>query len=125
MVSWQAVSSRLLTARLKYKHSHISIIVGYEPTEDHAANDKDMLSSALEALMLSVSPHDQVVVLKDFNAVTGTDRTGFKAVIGNCGSGTTNDNSLRLLSMLLSTNLTVFGSMVQMKGHPPSLMAVE
>jgi len=60
-------------------------------------------------LINSVSPHDQIIVLGDFNAVTGTDRTGFENVVGNYGSGTVNDNSSGLLTMCSSTNLTVLG----------------
>ena len=39
------------------------------------------------------------IILGDFNAVTGSDRHGFESVIGNYGSGRTNDNSTRLLSL--------------------------
>ena len=41
--------------------------------------------------------HDTTIILGDFNAVTGSDRHGFESVIGNYGSGRTNDNSTRLL----------------------------
>jgi len=53
-----------------------------------------------------------VAVLGDFNAVTGTDRTGFENIIGNYGSGVMNDNSSRLLTTWTSQCL-VHGSNVR------------
>ena len=75
-MSWQAVSSRILTARLLHKHGHLTIVVVYGPTEDSSASSKDEFYTTLESVITSRPPHDQLVVLSDFNAVTGTNRAG-------------------------------------------------
>jgi len=111
-VSWQAISSGILAARLLHKHGNLTVVI-YAPTEDSTLNSKDEFYITLEAVVTSRPPHDQIVVLGDFNAVTGTDRAGFDGVIGNFGSGCRNDNSLRLLTMCLAANLTILGSWFQ------------
>ena len=42
-----------------------------------------MFYEQLESLVASVSPHDQLLILGDLNAFSGTDRTGFESVIGD------------------------------------------
>ena len=66
-----------------------------------------------ELVVTSRPTHDQTVVLGDFNAVTGVDRSGFEGVIWNFGSGCRNDNSLSLLTMCSAANLTILGSWFQ------------
>ena len=56
-----------------------------------------------------------VHILGDFNAVTGSDRHGFESVIGNYGSGRTNDNPTRLLSLCAAHSLSVLGSWFKRK----------
>ena len=41
LVSWQAISSRILTARMLHKHGHLTVVVAYAPTEDSTMNSKD------------------------------------------------------------------------------------
>ena len=38
LVSWQAISSRIHTARLLHKHGHLTVVVAYAPTEDSTMN---------------------------------------------------------------------------------------
>jgi len=110
LVSWQAISSRILTARMLHKHGHLTVVVAYAPTEDSTMNSKDEFYITLESVVTSRPPHDQIVVLGDYNAVTGADRAGFEGVIGNFSFGCRNDNSLCLLTMCSAANLTILGS---------------
>ena len=98
-MSWQAISSRILTARLLHKHGHLTVVVAYAPTEYSTMNSKDEFYITLESIVTSRPPHDQIVVLGNLNAATGADCAGFEGVIGNFDSGCWNDNSLRLLTM--------------------------
>jgi hypothetical protein len=109
-VEWNPVSSRLLQARLLHRHGHLKIIVVYAPTEVAPDNIKDEFYNQLESLILSTSPHDQLLFLGDFNATSGTIPAGFENVLGNYGSGTSNDNSARFLSMCSLGNLSITGS---------------
>ena len=96
-----------------HKHGHLTVVVAYAPTEDSIMNSNDKFYITVESVVTSRPPHDQIVVLGDFNAVTGVDRAGFEGVIGNFGSGCRNDNSLRLLTMCSAANLTIVGSWFQ------------
>jgi len=76
LVSWQAISSRILTARMLHKHGHLTVVVAYAPTEDSIMNSNDKFYITVESVVTSRPPHDQIVVLGDFNAVTGVDAQG-------------------------------------------------
>ena len=85
--------------------------MAYAPTEDSDNDVKDYFcNQQLQSAVLSTPPHDQLVVLGDFNAVSGTSRQGFENVVGPYGSGLANDNSFRLLTLCSTTNLSILGS---------------
>jgi len=54
----------------------LTVVVVYTQTEDSSASSKDEFYTTLESVITSRPPHDQLVVLSDFNAVTGTNRAG-------------------------------------------------
>ena len=88
LLSWCPVSSRFLLERLKHKHRHLIITVAYALTEEASNTDKDSFYSQLELLINSTPPHDQLLAMGDFNAVTGTDRTTYIGCCGRFGRGT-------------------------------------
>jgi len=61
----------LLSAGLIHHHGHLSVIVGYAPTEEAADADKDAFYNDLASVIESVSTHDNLLMLDDFNTVTG------------------------------------------------------
>jgi len=69
------------------------VIVTYAPTEDTSDEEKDMLYDQLNSAVSQVTPQDILIVLGYMNAVTGSDRLGFKSIISGFGSGVVNDNS--------------------------------
>ena len=83
--------------------------------------DKDTFYQQLDSLISAIPPHDTTIILGDFNAVTGSDRHGFESVIGNYGSGRTNDNSTRLLSLCAAHSLSVLGSWFTRRYLPTQL----
>ena len=111
--SWSPISPRLLTARLTHRHGHTSVVVAYAPTEEASDEDKNLFCNQLETAVNSVSRHDQLILLADFNAVTGTDRVGFEQVVGNHGSGIPNDNTMLLLTFCAAHGLSILGSWFQ------------
>ena len=72
--------------------------------------ERDGFHDLLGKSIRNVPPHDQLVIAGDFNAVTGPDRSGFEQVVGSFGSGTSNDNSARLLTLCTLLGLSVVGS---------------
>jgi len=113
LVSWRSVSSRPLHARLSHRHGHVSVVVAYAPTEGSPDPDKDQFYHQLSSVVQSISSHDELILLGDFNAVTGPRAQGFENVVGHFGFGTPNDNSARLLSFCSSHGLVIPGSWFQ------------
>ena len=58
----------------------MTVVVAYAPTEDSTMNSKDEFYITLESVVTSRPRHDQIMVLGDFNAVTGADCAGFEGV---------------------------------------------
>src|SRR5664279_5156613 len=112
---WQPISDRILYARMGHRHGCITLIVTYAPTENSEQADKDDFYQQLESVTQSVHPHDQLIVLGDLNAVTGTERNGFEGVVGPYGSGTPNDNADRFLSYCATFSLSAMGSWFRRK----------
>ena len=115
VTTWHPISDRLLYARLKHKHGHLSVVVAYAPTDLSPDADKDIFYQQLESVTSSFPPHNKAVVLGNFNAVSGSESRGFEDVIGNYGSGGVNDNSTRLLSYCCAHRLVITGSWFQQK----------
>jgi len=109
LVSWKPISDRLLLARFKHRHGHLSVVVAYAPTEPTESDLKEAFYNQLSAITQAVPPHDILVVLGDFNAVSGTSDRG-SGVVGPFGSGVPNENSDLLLTYCGLQGLTVVGS---------------
>jgi len=107
--SWNPISERLLLARFIHKHGHLTVIVAYTPTEPSGTDDKDLFYNQLSAVTQTISPHDIVTILGDFNAVSGIHDNGCN-VVGPFSSGSPNDNSDRLVSYCSMHDLTINGS---------------
>ena len=78
-----SVSSRLLHARLSHRHGHVSVVVAYAPTEGSPDLDKDQFYYQLSSVVQSISSHDELILLGDFNAVTEPRAQGSEDVVGN------------------------------------------
>ena len=85
LATWQPTSSWLLSAGLIHHHGHLSVIVGYAPTEEAADADKDAFYNDLASVIESVSTHDNLLMLDDFNTVTGPWSAFYEDVVGPFG----------------------------------------
>jgi len=74
---------------------------------------KDSFYNQLSAIIQSTSPHDNLIILGDLNAVTGYANLSMSGVVGPFGSGTPNDNMERLHLLCGHHGLTVVGSWFQ------------
>ncbi|XP_019615798.1 PREDICTED: craniofacial development protein 2-like [Branchiostoma belcheri] len=105
LVYWKPVSNRLLLARLRHTFGMISVIVAYAPTDMADDEEKDEFYTQLAALVSDISRHDIIWILGEFNATTGTDRTGFETALGSHGNQTRNNNGSRLLEFCSNHSL--------------------
>ena len=105
LIAWEPVSDRLMTARLKTRFTCATIIQAYAPTESASDTDKDDFYEQLNAILDAAPSHDVKILMGDFNAQIGPDRTGFENVMGNEAMGRRTDNGERFLSMCSSNEL--------------------
>ena len=68
---------------------------------------------ALKSVVDRCPKQDNLLVLGDFNASTGTDRDGYKTCVVSHGSGTANQNSIKSLDFARNCGLGVDGSWFQ------------
>ena len=99
--------------RLKHSLSFMSLVAVYAPTEVCGTEEKEMFYVKLDSVLNQCPCRDALIVLGDFNAVTGTERAGYEICVGPHGSGTRNDNSSFLLNFARSRRLRIVGSWYQ------------
>ena len=107
------VDERIMLVRLKHTLGFISLVAVYAPTEKSKLGNKEMFYTKLESILDQCPPGDTLLVLGDFNAVTGTQRDGYEVCLGPHGSGTRNVNSSFLLDFARSRRLRIAGSWYQ------------
>ena len=105
LVTWQPISSCLLCARLIHRYGHLSMVVAYANDAD-----KDAFYNNLPSVTESISAHDNLLLLGNFNTMTGPRLAGYEDTVGPFGAGTPNNNTSRPLSFCCSHGLVVPGS---------------
>ena len=111
LLEWKPVSSRLMSARLKGKHTNITIIQCYAPTNDNSDERKDEFYDQLQTEVEKAPRHDLLVVMGDLNAKVGDDNTDYERVMGKHGVGTRNDNGERLVEFCAMNDLVIGGTL--------------
>jgi len=51
--------------------------VVYAPTDPSKTEDKELFYDQLSSVMNTVPPHDELVVTRDFNTVSGINKAGY------------------------------------------------
>ncbi|CAH1239246.1 OIT3 [Branchiostoma lanceolatum] len=113
--TWDPVSERILKARLIHRYGYMTVISAYAPTNAHSDADKDAFYNLFSDVLAGVDRRDLTVVMGDFNATTGTDRSGYEQCIGPHGHGTRNDNGERMLQLCQLHHLKVCGTYFKRK----------
>ena len=91
----------------------MSVVAVYAPTEMCETKEMEMFYAKLDSVLNQCPYRYELIVLVDFNAVTGTERAGYEICVGLHGSGTRNDNSSFLLNIARSRRLRIAGSWYQ------------
>ena len=87
----------------------MSVVAVYAPNEV-CETEKKMLYAKLDSVLDQCPRRDALIVLGDFNAVTGTQRDVCKICVGPYGSVIRNDNISILLNLARSRTLGIAGS---------------
>ena len=105
VMSYNAVSSRIITIRIKARPANMSIIQIYAPTLDKDDDVHDEFYEQLQATMESIKRSDYLIVLGDVNAILGNEKV--PCVTGSHGTGIRNNSGQRLLEFCSANDLFV------------------
>ena len=105
VMSYNAVSSRIITIRIKARPPNMSILQIYAPTLDKDDDVHDEFYEQLQVTMESIKISDYLIVLGDFNAILGNEKVS--CVTGAHGTGIRNNSGQRLLDFCSAKNLFV------------------
>ena len=75
------VDERIMRLRLKHSLGSMPVVAVYAPTKVCETEEKEMLYAKLDSVLDQCPRHDALIVLGDFNAVTGTERLAMKYVL--------------------------------------------
>ena len=108
-------TERLGKMKLQTESGFVHLICAYAPTL-HAEDDtKDLFYSHLESVIKEIPSSDQILLLGDFNARTGSDKESWPIPLGPQGFGKMNDNGQRLLEICTLHRLCITNSFFQTK----------
>jgi hypothetical protein len=111
LLEWRAVSERLMTARLKYKHRNLTIVQAYEPTEEATMERKEAFYSELEGVLAGIPKRDVVLMMGDFNVKVGSAKDNFEHIMGMHGVGTKNENGNLFVELCGNHSLKIGGAL--------------
>ncbi|XP_012943709.1 uncharacterized protein LOC101861615 [Aplysia californica] len=111
LMEWKPINSRMMTLRLRGKHTNTSIIQCYAPTNDSEDESKDYFYEQQQRELTSIPRHDLIVVMGDLNAKVGEDNTNYERTMGQHGTGTRNENGERLVDFCALNNLVIGGTL--------------
>lgn len=115
IVSWEPVSERIITVRLKTKFRNMTIIQVYAPTEDKDDETKEKFYGQLSNVLAKTGKSDIQLVMGDFNAKVGKENEGIENVMGKFGTGERNNNGDMLVEFCGCFDLMIGGTMFQHK----------
>ena len=108
------ISERLMTLRIQLKSgNHLKLISAYAPTMQQSQEKELFYSQLLDAI--KTNSDDHLIILDNFNARVGCDWALWPNVLGKHGVGRMNSNGLMLFDFCTQNDLSVMGSMYQMK----------
>jgi flagellum-specific peptidoglycan hydrolase FlgJ len=117
LVSWEAISSRIITASFTTKHkgTRMNIIQVYAPTNDAEQSSKDEFYNSLQEILEHLSRKHITILMGDLNAKIGEQNAGYERVMGKYGLGNMNENGERLADLCMMQDMVVGGSIFQHK----------
>ena len=112
LISWEPISSRIITAQFKTRHPRIklNIIQGYAPTNDTEEAVKEDFYERLQATLDKVKEREVTILMGDFNAKVGSNNTGYESVMGKHGLGQMNENGEMFADFCAENNIVIGGS---------------
>ena len=110
LLSWEPVSSRIITARFQSTARNITVINAYAPTNQADIDTKEAFYEQLQSVFERIPTRDIKVLLGDLNAKIGSDNSGKEHIMGTHGLGEMNDNGERFSDFCAVNNMVIGGS---------------
>ena len=112
LVGWEPVSPRIVCAQFLTRKNEIKLngIQCYTPTNDADEDKKDTVYQQLQDVIDSKGNKDITIVMGDFNAKIGADKTGYEDTMGTQGLGQMNENGERFADMCVLNQLVIGGT---------------
>ena len=110
------INERLMTLRIPLTcNRYATLVSAYAPTLTSPEEVKDQFYEELTRTLNSVSRHDKLILLGDFNARIGNNYDVWSGVIGRHGLGKVNANGLYLLNLCATFDLSITNTFFQLK----------
>ena len=115
LLSWEPISNRIMTARIQGKHTKVTIVQVYAPTNAANDTDKDAFYETLQNAIDNIPSHDLIILMGDLNAQLHSDRNGYKLIKGPFGTGNLNNNGERMQDFCQQNKLKIMNTFFRHK----------
>ena len=113
--TFEAVSSRIITAKFKIKEGILNIIQVYAPTSAHSETESDEFYDTLQLHIQKIKKNEKLILMGDLNAKIGREHCSWKPTVGRFGLGELNSRGEKLLEFCTLHNLAVCNTFFQHK----------
>ena len=110
LVSYEPISPRLVSVRIKAAPQDITLIQVYAPTADAEEDEHEQFYDQLQAAISKVPKKSILMVMGDFNAKVGESIKNMPTV-GQYGLGDRNDKGQELVDFCEANNLSIMNTM--------------
>jgi len=109
-MGYNTVSDRVLSVRFRGGRINTTIIQVYAPTAMAAEEEQEAFYLDLQGTIDTTPRGDILVIMGDFNAKVGEDRSGWEEVVGKYGLGVRNEAGERMLEFCDSNELRIMNT---------------
>lgn len=105
VVRWEAVSERIITAKLSISDQKIIVIGVYGTDESAKPTVKDAFQENLKNVLKKIKKQHELIMLGDFNSKVGVSK--ISKVVGKFGNSELNNNGRRLIDLCEEYHLKI------------------
>ena len=109
VISYNAVSPRIISMRLKGQGPNTTLFQVYAPTSQSTEDEIEQFYTKLQREIDRCANNDQIMVMGDFNAKVGNQEC--PGVMGKFGYGDPNERGLRLIEFCQENKLVITNTM--------------
>ncbi|GFS48612.1 craniofacial development protein 2 [Trichonephila inaurata madagascariensis] len=105
VIKWEAISERIITAKLSISGQKIIVIGVYGTDETAKPTVKDAFQEDLKNVLKKIKKQHELIMLGDFNSKVGVSK--ISKVVGNFGNSEVNTNGRRLIDLCEEYHLKI------------------